>query len=313
MASTVHPPLPAVSHTELVLHGDREDPARRLERTVAGFLAAYKTTTRNTYAFGLKGWIAWCNEVGLDPLAAQRPHIELYARHLEQSGRARSTVAHKLNILASFYKVIAADGEIPRNPMDGVRRPSVPRTSTTKAMSQLQLARVIEVADAEGLQSRCVSHLLAFCALRASTLCSINVEHFTHVAGSMVLTILTKGDTELVLGIPPATAWHLQQLTDKRGTGPLFLNGYGNRLTRANLAVLVERWARAAGVKQRITPHSFRHSFVTLARQAHLPPEEIMAVTGHVDERMITYYDRTPALMRSSIATARIASQVLAA
>src|SRR5690606_7798300 len=154
--------VPAVTHAEL---GSHEDPRQRLERAVAGFLARYRSTTRGTYRIGIRQWIQWCEEVGVDPLAPERAHVEIWARTLEEQGIARSTLAHKINVLSSFYKVLAADGVVVRNPLPAVRRPKVTRESTTNGMSQLQLARVLEAADAEGLQARCISHLLAFCAL----------------------------------------------------------------------------------------------------------------------------------------------------
>lgn len=313
MSATVPVHVPAVTHTELVAGGPAPDARRRLEMAVAGFLARYKPTTRSTYRIGLTQWITWCDQYGVDPLAPERAHVEVWARSLEEQGITKSTLAHKINVLGSFYKVLAADGIVDRNPLPAVRRPKITRESTTNGMSQLQLARMLEAADAEGLQARCISHLLAFCALRNATLCAVQVENLSTVAGSLVLTIETKGDTLLTIGVPPATAWHLQQLMEERGSGPLFLNEYGNRLTPTNLRAMVKRWAKRAGIKQRITPHSYRHTFVTLARQAKMAPEEIVAVTGHRDERMVSYYDRTPALMRSSITTSRIASQVLAA
>lgn len=312
MSATVEH-LPAhVTPAELTPADDQELD-RRLRQAVAAFLVRYRPSTRETYRIGIRQWIDWCTVVGIDPLAPDRPHVELYARHLEEAGRARSTVTHKINILSSWYKILHADGIIDRNPFPAVRRPRVDRVSTTNGMTQLQLARALEAADAEGLQSRCISHLLAFAALRNSTLCSLAVENLATVAGTMVLTVETKGDTLLTIGIPPATTWHLQHLIEQRGTGPLFLNEWGLQLTPANLRAMVRRWARAAGIRQRITPHSFRHTFITLARQAGMRPEEIAAVSGHADERMLAYYDRTPAVMRSSIATARIATQILAA
>ncbi len=62
---------------------------------VAGFLAGYSGRTREAYALDLRMFGRWCAERDLDLLAAQRAHIELSARWLEEQGRARATIARR--------------------------------------------------------------------------------------------------------------------------------------------------------------------------------------------------------------------------
>src|SRR5215213_7107999 len=60
---------------------------------VGGFLARYSGNTRTGYASDLRGWFAWCAQVGLEPFAVLRVHIELYARWMEEERHlARATI-----------------------------------------------------------------------------------------------------------------------------------------------------------------------------------------------------------------------------
>lgn len=43
----------------------------------------------------------------------------------------------------------------------------------------------------------------------------------------------------------------------------------------------------------RISPHSLRHTFVTEARAAHVPLEDIQEAMGHADPRTTRRYDRS--------------------
>jgi integrase len=54
----------------------------------------------------------------------------------------------------------------------------------------------------------------------------------------------------------------------------------------------VRRLCRKIGVTKRITPHSLRHSFVTMALDAGVPERDIIDSTGHADSSMIRFYDR---------------------
>jgi integrase/recombinase XerD len=52
----------------------------RLWLAVAAYLARFKGSSREHTESNLRCYLAWCAERGLDPLAAQRPHLELYIR-----------------------------------------------------------------------------------------------------------------------------------------------------------------------------------------------------------------------------------------
>jgi integrase/recombinase XerD len=47
---------------------------------VAAYLARFTGTSREHTGSDLRRYLAWCAGRGLDPLAAQRPHLELYIR-----------------------------------------------------------------------------------------------------------------------------------------------------------------------------------------------------------------------------------------
>ena len=57
------------------------------QRSAVSYLARYTGHTHNLYAYQLRRWFAWCDTNGLDPLVGiERAHLELYIRHLGDSG-----------------------------------------------------------------------------------------------------------------------------------------------------------------------------------------------------------------------------------
>src|SRR5262245_50949414 len=54
--------------------------SRVLRLVVAGYLARFKGQSRVHTDSDLRGYLVWCGQRELDPLAASRPHIELYLR-----------------------------------------------------------------------------------------------------------------------------------------------------------------------------------------------------------------------------------------
>jgi hypothetical protein len=52
----------------------------QLRPAVAAYLARFKGSSREHTESDLRCYLSWCAERGLDPLAARRPHLELYIR-----------------------------------------------------------------------------------------------------------------------------------------------------------------------------------------------------------------------------------------
>ncbi len=54
------------------------------DEVAVGFLLGYdKAHTRNAYASDLRCFARWCTQTGIAPLAAQRAHVDAYARSIE--------------------------------------------------------------------------------------------------------------------------------------------------------------------------------------------------------------------------------------
>ena len=52
----------------------------QLRRAVSAYLARFKGSSREHTESDLRCYLTWCAERELDPLVAQRPHLELYVR-----------------------------------------------------------------------------------------------------------------------------------------------------------------------------------------------------------------------------------------
>jgi integrase/recombinase XerD len=99
----------AVSHS-VVLYEPTETSAEVV--TAAGFLAGYSGRTREAYTLDLRQFIRWCDEHRLGLFDVTRTHIELYARELEELGRAPATIGRRLSTLAGFYRYATEEGVI---------------------------------------------------------------------------------------------------------------------------------------------------------------------------------------------------------
>ena len=69
-----------MNFTELAsVSSDRPVPfTDQLRLAVAAYLARFKGSSREHTESDLRAFLTWCAARGLDPLAARRPHLELY-------------------------------------------------------------------------------------------------------------------------------------------------------------------------------------------------------------------------------------------
>ena len=99
----------------------------QLRLAVAAYLARFKGSSREHTEYDLRCYLSWCAEHSLNPLAAQRPHLELYIRWMQEIRRFKpSTVSRRFSVAAGLYRTCVLDGVLPHSPAEHVRRPSVP-------------------------------------------------------------------------------------------------------------------------------------------------------------------------------------------
>jgi site-specific recombinase XerD len=92
-------------------------PDDQLRLAAAVYLARYTGTSRDHTESDLRCYLTWCTGRGLDPLAARRPHLELYIRWMQEVRRFRpSTVSRRFSVVAGFYRTCVIDGVLEHSP-----------------------------------------------------------------------------------------------------------------------------------------------------------------------------------------------------
>jgi integrase/recombinase XerD len=259
---------------------------------VAGFLIGYRGRTRAAYLADLRDFCSWCASVGIGLLAVRRTHVEAYTRQLERAGRSHATVARRLASLTGFYRYAVQEAALPHSPVTHVRRPSVARESQTLGLDREEAVGFLAAAEAASARDHALACLLTLNGLRVSEACAADVADLGVERAHRVLTVIGKGDQRMLVPLAPRTARAIDATLDGRADGPLLVSNTGGRLDRHDAARIVARLARRAGLAKHITPHSLRHTMVTLALDAGVSLRDVQDAARHADPRTTRRYDR---------------------
>jgi integrase/recombinase XerD len=266
-----------------------------LRNLLAAWLAEYgSANTRAAYARDVSAWITWAEDNGLDPLAAQRPHIAAWSRVMEAEGLRPTTIARRLASLSSLYAYGVSAEVLPANPVKDVRRPATgeAHVALTPSLSREEVAALLNVAQTP--KDRALLLLLTVQALRVSELLSLDLDQTEQVRGHTTVKVRGKGGTEAVIPLPPVCvdALHTLAETEGRTSGPVFLGETGDRMTRYGVTRALIRLARRAGLARKVSPHMLRATSITLALDAGASLRDVQDLARHSDPKTTRRYDR---------------------
>jgi site-specific recombinase XerD len=228
----------------------------------AAYLARFKGSSREHTESDLRCYLAWCAERGLDPLAARRPHLELYIRWMQEIGRFKpSTVSRRFSVSAGFYRTCVLDGIIEHSPAEHVRRPAVPAESPTLGFTHLQFEALLAAArDSANRYDFALVAMLGLLGLRIFEATSADIADLGEEHGHRVLRVCDKGTKIVLVPLPPAVGRAIDRAVASRVRGPILLNGRGARMDRHAATRRLRHLAQTAGIQiARAHPHMLRH------------------------------------------------------
>lgn len=264
------------------------------ELAAARFLVRYGEPTISGYRLSLRQWFEFCSSLGIRPLQADRTHVEVWVRTLEAQGIMASTINGKLNAVCGFYKLAKIDRAIVDNPTEHLRRPTVPRESRRQGMTRAEALAFLDAAKHEGFLEHALCCVLVLNGPRISEACRLNVEDVGwHDGYRAIYMTRSKGNRSGQVPLSPRTSKALDDYLGTRSDGPLFKKPrVDDRLDARAANLIVKRVTKRAGIGKHLTPHSCRHTAITMGLNSGVSIRDLVNSFGYADSRQIARYDR---------------------
>jgi integrase/recombinase XerD len=245
-----------------------------LSLAVAAYVARFKGLSRQHTDSDLRAFLGWCAERGIEPLSAQRRHLELYVRWMQEARRYEpSTVSRRTSVLCGFYRICVIDGLLEHSPAEYVRRPTVPAESPTLGLTHLQFEALLGSArESANRNDFALIAMLGLLGLRICEATGADIADLGEEHGHRVLRVVGKGTRVVLVPLPPAVGRAVDRAVDGRVSGPILRNTRGRRMDRHAATRRLRRLAAHAGVRlPRMHPHAPTHLRHHHARRGSRP------------------------------------------
>jgi site-specific recombinase XerD len=259
--------------------------------------------TGAAYGRDLREWLAFCNQFDLDPLTVDVGHGDVYARSLRVRGLSARSAARKLAAVSSWYTYLVRRRAIKANEFGGANRPETNRKeSKTVGLTGSEAAAMVRAAirdtSRQRLRTAAIIGLMISVGPRVAEVVALQLSSLGYERGMRTVRIVGKGEKIRTRQLPAEAGQLLDAYLAERGDapGPLFLTAGGKPMRTGDIVDLVSRIARQAGLfmPERVTPHTLRHTFATVAEESGASVREIQDALGHASAATTEIYLHAP-------------------
>lgn len=251
--------------------------------------------TANSYEEILTGFLCYLDEhFNIKYLTDVKPlYIVNYTSYKLKlnAGIKVNTLARKRCIIRAFFKYCVYDGllEAAENPAQNIENHKIQYNKIPNIISEEQAFAIID--QAKDAAESTMFELLYATGIRVSELVNMSKDD-VYLQHEYVIIRNGKGGRQRMVPIHQLCAGklqhYLQQIRCKiaprnhKQHHLLFLQPNGKHYTRGKVHQIVVLAAKRAGIAQKVTPHTFRHSFATHLYDRGVDLRLLQEMLGHV-------------------------------
>jgi integrase/recombinase XerD len=245
------------------------------------------------------------NQLGkANPIGLQLKDIEGFLADLNDIGLSARSQARLISGIKGFYKFLALEDLIDKNPVELIETPKLGRhLPDTLSIEEINLILdAINLSHPQGQRNRAMLETLYSCGLRVSELTNLKISNLYLEDG--FVKVLGKGNKERLAPIGRSAVKHINLYKNTirvhdpiipAAADTLFLNRRGSGLSRVMVFNIIKELTALAGIRKSVSPHTFRHSFATHLVEAGADLRAVQEMLGHesiTTTEIYTHLDR---------------------
>ncbi len=230
--------------------------------------------------------------------------LQQFLKWITELGLSAGSQARIISGLRQFYKYCLLEQITVKDPTALLEAPRLKRSlPDTLSYEEIEsIINKIDLSKPEGGRNKAILETMYSCGLRVSELVNLKLSNLFLDVG--FIRVIGKGDKERLVPIGSSAIKYINIYKDdirvhlkiKPGKEDfLFLNKYGNELSRIMIFLIIKDLAMKAEIKKNISPHTFRHSFATHLVEGGADLRAVQEMLGHesiTTTEIYTHLDR---------------------
>jgi integrase/recombinase XerD len=226
----------------------------------------------------------------LNPKQVQLKDLRAFLKHISRLGMSAGSQARIISGIRAFYKYCNLEKISKNDPTLLLDAPKLKRT-LPDTLSFAEIEKIIaqlDLSKPEGGRNKAILETMYSCGLRVSEAAGLKISQLYLQEG--FIRVLGKGDKERLVPIGSDAIKYISiyknqvrvhQPVKKGSEDILFLNKRGSRLSRVMIFYVIRDLAQKAGIKKKVSPHIFRHSFATHLIEGGADLRAVQEMLGH--------------------------------
>ena len=242
------------------------------------------------YIRDIKKFANYAISIDLSELKVARIDVSNFLAQINQEDISSRSQARIISGIKAFYKYLIMEDYLKINPTELIESPKI-GLKLPYTLSLIEIDKLIEAVDLsnkQGERNRAILETLYSCGLRVSELVNLQLSNINF--NESYLKITGKGNKERLAPIGGRAIKYLtiyinevrnHQNIKKGNDDFVFLNNRGAKLTRVMIFIIIQKLTEKIGLKKKISPHTFRHSFATHLIEGGADLRAVQEMLGH--------------------------------
>lgn len=255
----------------------------------------YSKKTVASYEYDLKDYALFLEKNNLTIKDDNDKTLKLYLNYIYDKKISNKSISRHLSSLRTYYDFLKKENIVTENIFKNVKNPKIEKT-IPNFISHDKLNEIFTSFNDSNLdiRNRLVIELLYATGLRVGELVNIKIKDIDF--GAQSIKVLGKGSKERYVFYNNTTKEVLKKYLvvrkkiQKKANDYLLLNDKGTPIKEASVRKIIQTTLMKCGIKSKITPHTFRHTFATDLLNQGLDLVNVKELLGHASLNTTSIY-----------------------
>jgi integrase/recombinase XerD len=249
------------------------------------------SNTIQAYKRDIEKFTGYLRKVKKGLSGVSREDVTDFLMRLKKEGLQAATIARNLASLKTFWKFLVMERIVSENVLAVIETPKTWK-HIPDVLNRQEVEKLLNTPPRKGpvgVRDKAILELMYATGLRVSEVKDLKKVNVNLEAGFVKCS--GKGGKERIVPLgriaKDAIDRYLMvargKFAGKRTDEHMFLSRMGKALSRQSLWKMIQKYAKQAGIKKHITPHTLRHSFATHLLEGGAELRGVQEMLGHAD------------------------------